>query len=461
MTHPVSSPGATRAARAGARARSDRGTDVATAPSMARRTALGLAGLLLLALPALADGLEEAKLTRSRGLTAITAHGALAAPPAGALVARLRRDDRVALEAPVELRDGRVQVELLTAQLLLAGRYVVEVGPPGAPALLSAPLAVGTDEEAAAAATRLDGWYRAARGTLRDLAAALDRRGRFHLAQLQALAAPEEKELHRARFGEFLDAWSAGLRAARMDLATFERRLLLPCRPAAAEALRDVVAALDARALAWKEALARPGAAAPSDAALRAAAGALLAALGLDAATLADWQAGPLAAPPPGSPAGTGVVAAAQGGVYADPAGFRLPLPPGFEALPADQRPEERVILRLPDPAGGDAARLLVQVQPLPDATTGEALAAAVEVSAWETFLSYKRLSSAPEAGGVRIEFEAVEPRGGAKVRVIQWSRWTAKGGQVVHALLVRPAGAPAPAQVEQLVAGGFAAVDP
>lgn len=417
-------------------------------------------GLLLLALAAAPaaradDRLEPPAISRSRGLLSISVEGRVAS--SGPLVARVRRDGATALDLTVTPDDkGAFRAALLTPRLLLPDHYVLEVGPPGGAAVVSRPFQVGDDDEVVAARARLEAWYRAAHGALRDLAVGLERRGLFH----RALAA-QDHALHVARFDAAFEGWSAALRAARMDLATWERRLVLPWRPEAGPALLEVVRALEARGAAWRQALTTRGAAPPADALERAAA-ALVQALGLPSAALEGWRPGPLAAPPAGAPAGTAALEGLSftGGFASlrDATGFALLVPEGFKALAADQRPTERLVLEQ------GPTRILVQAQELPDLEGAEAFAVAVETGAFEQYLSYKRLSAERLPGpggapaGLRLEFLAQVERTEELVRVTQVSRWA--GPRVFHLLLVRPRDAAAPAWLER-VAGSFAAEAP
>ncbi len=432
-----------------------------------RRRLLPLLGLVLLAQIAAAHEpgpLERVEVRRSRGLLVVTA-GAKAVAPSTKLVARLRSGERTALETPVTVTDGALEVELLTTRALLPGTYTLEVGEPGAKPTLSSPVVVGDAAEAQASAARMDAWYLAAATALRDLSTSLERRGTYHFAQVEV-----NGDLHRARFESFLEGWSAALRAARMDLASLERRLLLPPRPEVVDALRGMVAALEARTVAWTNGMHSRGSAPPTDG-LLGPAGVLVEAIAAHAEDegavrrrLDPWGAGPLSHPPRGSPAGTGAYDAAQAGVYTDlEASFRIELPAGWKALEADRKPEERLRLTSPD----EQVSLVVEVQPLPDALGPEVLEPAVETFAWEGYLSYKRLESAPivEDGarvGVRIVFEADVATGDrTRVHVVQTSRWpsapSAGKGRIYHALVVRHVGAAAPSDdVDALVARSF-----
>lgn len=434
--------------------------------SMRRRPSPLLSLLLLAPLAAAHEPgpLERVEVRRSRGLLVVTA-GAKAVPASTKLVARLRSGDRTALETPVAVTGGALEVELLTTRALLPGTYTLEVGEPGARPALSSPVVIGDAAEAKASAARMDAWYLAAATALRDLSTALERRGAYHSAQVEV-----NGELHRARFESFLEGWSAALRAARMDLASLERRLLLPPRPEVVDALRGMVAALEARAQAWVSGMHSRGAAPPQEG-LLGPAGVLLEALAAHAADegavrrrLDQWGPGTLWTPPAGSPAGTGAYEVAKEGVYTDlEASFRLELPAGWRALEADRKPEERLRLTSKD----EQVSLVVEVQPLPDAVTPEVLAAAVETLAWEGYLSYKRLESAPivEGGvqvGVRVTFEADVATGDrTRVHVVQTSRWPTGAepgkGRIYHALVVRHVGAAPPADgVDELVARSF-----
>ncbi len=420
---------------------------------------------LLVAAPAQArpdERLDPPEVTHSRGLLSIRVKGVVA--PAGEpLVARLRRDERTALEVAVTPDgSGAFSATLLTSRLLMADRYVLEVvRGAGDAALVSRPFQVGSDDDVKAARARLEAWYVAAHGALRELAVGLERRGRYHRALAGRVApgadAGQTAALHLARFEQALQAWSAALCAARMDLATWDRRLVLPWRPDVGAALLEVVRALEAQADAWHAALARR-AAAPTPDDLEAVAGRLIAARGLPATTIETWRPGALAEPPPGAPAGTAVL---EGLTFTDgfaplvdATGFALDVPAGFTALPADQRPTERLLLE------GGPTRLIVQVQDLPDARQGDVLADAVETGAFEQYLSYKRLATdrlvdaQGAVTGVRLEFLAqVSPTSEEMVRVTQVSRWPPTGGRVFHLQVVYPPDAAAPAWLERVAA--------
>lgn len=408
--------------------------------------------LLLFAAPALAQGeLAAPEVTRSRGLLAISARGTVKA--SGPLVARVRRGDRTALEVPVTPdASGAFAVDLLTPKLLLADRYVLEVGAPGGAALVSRELQVGTDEEVKAARARVGAWYRGAYSTLRDLSANLEQRGAFHRA-----LAEQDPDLHQARFEAALDAWWAGLRAARMDLATWQRRLLLPWKPEVGAALGREIDVLAKRADRWRAVVKAQGTIEAPD---LLTAMELIATLELSSGwhggetVLDTWRGGDLGTPPAGAPAGTaaldGVRFEGGFGRLVDPVGFAFDVPEGATALPADQKPSERLLLDAP---GG--ARLVVQVQDLPDATDEAAVRAAVETGAWEQYLSYKRLSTTGVESGVRIEFRAQVEQTGQTVHVVQVSRRAKRPGRVLHLLIVRPPEQAPPAWLER-VASSF-----
>ena len=415
-----------------------------------------LLGPLLLALPAL--GSEPGPLAppshvERRGLTAIVSSGQL---PAGheavRLVARLRRGERTACETPLAPSQGAVQIELLVRGRLLPGEYALEVAGAGDEVLLSAPLTVGSPAEQRAAASRHEAWLRGAAGALRDLAAALERRGAYHLAL--GAESPESAQRHAGRLGRFLsESWYPALRTAWLDLSTFERRVVLPPAPAALARLQEVHRRLGERARAWEASRteltggqARPPA---EDAALKSAAAALLQEVwpaedeAARSERLASWGPGPLATPPP--PVDP---ALAQGGTYRDPAlGWRLELPAGFSAS-APVRPDERLTLE------GDGCKVVVTVSELPEARDAAAQRAAVEALAWETFTSYKRLAGealGPDGTtGLRLELTAEFT--GSPAQVIQRSLFAR--GRVINLLVARPPDTPTPEWLAALEAG-------
>lgn len=427
---------------------------------MSRRARV-LAALLLAAssLPLVAAAepgpLSPPAHSERRGLTAIVSSGRLpAGQDAAGLVARLRRDGRTACETPVMARDGALEIELLLRGRLLAGRYALEVAR-GEEVLLQAPLVVGSQAEQAAVLTRHRAWLHGAAGALRDLAAALERRGVYHLRRAERDPQPNVN-----RLSAFLsEAWYPALRTAWLDLTTFQRRVVLAPEPDALEQLLAVHARLADRARAWEGAVTalRSGRleVPPPDPALRAAAERLAALAWPDdgadarAARLRGWEAGPLGEPPP-----EWDPALAQGGTWRDPAlGWRLELPPGFVGQPT-VRPDERLLL---DGRGG---RAVVTVSELPDARDATALAAAVEALAWESYTSYKRLAGAPlpaEGGasqplGSRLEFTAEFAR--SPTHVVQRTLFAREGGRAINLLVSWPIDAPAPDWLEALEQG-------
>ncbi len=430
------------------------------ARSLARCLALPLA--LALAAPALAqDGRAEvrAELVRRAGLTTVTLEGRLPAGAAGAVTGRLTRPDAPAAE-PVGLElsgaveaDGRYTIRLRTARLLLPGAYLLELTAPRATQLA---VRLGTPEETAAAEARLLAWYRNAARALRDLSAALERRGRFHAAL--ARADEEGGAAQRRAFTlEFLSGWQLGLRRARMDLATYRRRVTLPPRAAAGDDLGALPALLAGRAEAWTAAVERGEAPLGPPAEVLAVAKRLLERLGRSpaeaSAGLADWQANDLAEPPP---------SATPGGRHEDPLGFALAIPAEAEVLPA-RAPADRLTLAL---AG---ARAVVRVQDFPDDVTPDALARRLEVGAWESWEEYKRLASERlgEAGerGLRLELTARLPAFGERTaryetaRVVQRALFVPGGRRVVSLLLLWPEDAAPPPALSALE-GSFELVE-
>lgn len=414
-----------------------------------RRAALLVLGLASWALAGDPGPLAPPTHAERRELTVIASVGTLPPGAPSQLLARLRRGDRTACQAPLVAEEGQARVELLVRGRLLPGTYALEVAPAdGGAALLSAPLAIGTPAEATAAEARHRAWLVAAAGSLRGLSAALERRGRFHHAPAST-ATPTSAAAHADRLELFLaESLRPGLRAAWLDLSTFRRRIVLAPAPEAGDALRALLPLLEARAAAWEGTLAdlRSGRPRPlaADPALEQAIRALVAALwpGEDPGPrLAAWGAGALGEPAPRP--GLGL---SSGGRHADPLGWRLELPPGF-AVEEQVRPDER--LRLVGPG----CKVVVSVSELPDARDPAALAAALETQNWESFTSYKRLGSEPlPEGGLRIELEA--DFRGLPSRVVQRSLFPPGGGRAISLLVAWPPDAPAPACLAALEAG-------
>jgi len=356
---------------------------------------VGVCLVALLAGPAWGQG--QAELIERRDFQVVRAEGEAPSGSDGELVARLRSGDRVALEAPVGVVDGRVRVELLTSRRLLPGRYQVEVLRRGADQpLLSWDLNYGDAPEAEAAAARQRTWLQRATATVRELSSSLELRAHYHLARMRR--APDGRQSELDTFEQFFqERWRPGLLGARMDMETYRRRLLLPPLPEASEALFALLDALDVRVGAWQKVLETAGDPLPESAEARGRAEGLLSALGLDSAGIGFWQAGSLSELPPS------LVPLPPSRVYTDPLGFSLVVPDGFEQAETT-RPEDRFRA-----VGPQNTTILVQVMELPDAATVDDLRASLEVANWESFLSYKRGSVEPlsDGGGVRISFQA------------------------------------------------------
>lgn len=345
-----------------------------------------------------------------------------------AFLCRSAQGERVLLRAE-EQGEGGVRLRLRSPRRLLPGDYtLLFLAAEGEQVLAKERVRVGGAEEAAASGARIDAWYRGALSTFRELSATLERRGRFHAA----LNGAGEKRAHvQASFQrDFLErSWTPGLVGARMDLATFRRRLVLPPRPELLAALERLAATLAPRCDAWVEALTQRKPAL-AQAALKQAIQPVLSAGGpLQPTPLEGWLGGPLgelpAKPTPGEP-------------YTSALGFSLTLPAGTSVeTPLD--PINRVFAKV---AGSN---VLVQVREVPDATTPEQLREVLEVGAWETWDSYKRLGGGPleQAAGHELDFRAqilsrldgtVQP-----ARIYQYSLFPAGGGRIYSLVILRP----------------------
>lgn len=429
-----------------------------------------LALLLAFAAPALAapGSLAPPEVQERRGATVITSSGELPPGATGPLVARLRRGERTACETPLSVGDGglgpqaatagRVEVELLVSGRLLPGRYRLEVAPAaGGEALLATELAVGDEAAVRAAEASQAAWLSAAAGTLRDLTAVLEQYGRFRAA----LAAGADRDGAFAQAEQLRlwleEVWRPAVRVAAMDLLTARRRVVLPPRPAAFEALGALLAAIQARGQAWESGVTGGKVIAPADSPeLEARAGALLRELGhADVeARLASWRAGPLGQPAPLPPPGL-----AQGGTWEDPLGWRLEVPAGFQPEP-QAVPGDRLTLTRP------GCTVIVRVRELPDARDAAALTRAVETINWETLRGYKPVATTPlpDGRGVRIELTTdFAPLGqvGRPGRMVQVSLFPPGGGRSISlAVGWLPEEAPPPPELAQLEAG-FSLTEP
>ena len=414
------------------------------------RWGLALA-LLALAAPCAQGQDLEVSLIQRRGLQLIQGRGA-APSQGGPLVARIRLGNRTALSAPVRIADGKVEIEVLTSRLLLPGRYALEVAPVAEDSepVLSGELQVGSAEEARASRARQQAWLERAASTLRWLSSHLDRRGAFTAAWITQ--DPEAAVQALEHFQSWLEQWRATLRTARMDLATYEQRVLLPANPEAGEAMRALFPLLEARLTAWTllfqaTAEQRPGTA-PSLGELEGAVGPILASLGRDASRIQHWTGGPLGELPPVTS-----VLSAKGG-YVSPLGFRFQAPDGYTVVrPTSGVPRDRLVFR------GDGVWGVVQVSEFPDANTADVLSKETEVMNWESFLGYKRLKSERTQSGLRIEFEARFGKlDGSKaldrVRIVQKVLFPKEGGRVMALLVVRGQDVKAPASLAKLEAG-------
>jgi len=416
------------------RARPSRRALAPPAPPPARRgrllsfaTAIGLA-ILLAPATASAQGEIPAE-SQVQGAWSTHTFPLGAKPPRQAF---LERDgERVQL-----LVDGQ-QGRLRTRRYLPPGRYGLVLGGK------TLPTRVGSSSEAQGAAERLDAWYAGARETFRELSATLERRGSFHL-QLRE----DKREPHLGAFrGSFLsESWGPALMSARMDLAMFRRRVLLPPHPKALAALEALAEALTKRRAAWEACLlqASPGPAPGKNTAAEGHAQALWSALGYTG-DLRTWRAGPLGTPAP-------LVKAAE--TYTDPVGYSLALPPGAEPAPISD-PVDRLILRV------SGTLVVVRVLEYPGVTKISELQERLARDAFERWTSYKELSLSEQPAGLRIEFAArlafrsdrAGQRGNA--RVLQWARLPEGGPRAFLLIALRPEGQPLPASVQALFKPG------
>ncbi|HBP16677.1 MAG TPA: hypothetical protein DEA08_02645 [Planctomycetes bacterium] len=343
-----------------------------------------------------------------------------------AFLCRSPQGDRVRLRA--EEQPEGVRLRLRSPRRLLPGGYtLLFLAEKGDEVLAQEPVALGGAEEAAASAARMDAWYRGALSTFRELSATLERRGRFHAA---LNAAGEQRSHVAASFQrDFLARnWTPGLVGARMDLATFRRRLVLPPRPELLAALERLAAALAPRRDAWVKALTQSKPALDQAPLRKAIEPVVQAGEALKPTPLPGWLGGPLGELPP---------LPTPGKPYTSPLGFSLTLPAGSTVeTPLD--PINRVFAKV---AGSN---VLVQVREVPDATTPEQLREVLEVGAWETWDSYKRLGGGPlEQGGHELDFRAqilsrldgtIQP-----ARVYQYSLFPAAGGRIYSLVILRP----------------------
>lgn len=391
--------------------------------------------LLLTASTAAAQGLASPTVTRRQGIVSVSFQGKLPAQAQGkgALVARLMRGSSSALQAAVDVAPGGTcTIRFRTPRLLLADRYDLALATQAQPkrVLVRVPVRVGTKAEASAAQRRMLDWYTGAVRTFRELTVALERRGAFHLAL--ARRSPDERHLavYRTRF---LPQWTMALRLARMDLATYQRRLLLPYKPELGTELVGLFKLLKKRRDAWTKAIGKrkgPPAAAP----LQAAAARIVKLLGQPASRAAEWSAGPLGKP----------VKAPKPGPHTDPIGFKLTIPASAVMQPLPN-PTVRLSFRI------EPARVRVEVLELPDEKTAKELIQRVELGAWEGRRSYKRLEREvlKDGAGIRLEFTTSVPIINTTrfltLRVIQHSRFPKGGGRVISLVIERPEGKPLP----------------
>lgn len=333
----------------------------------------------------------------------------------------------------IEEAPGGFQGRLRTSRYLPPGAYQLQVG------AASRSVRVGSAAEGQAATKRLEGWYQGALLTLRELSQTLERRGSFHYALREA-----GREPHLSVFrGSFLsESWRPALLGARMDLATFQRRVLLPPRPQALAALLTLAEALEERARAWEACLLhegelppRPGPAAALEGAAQALGGALQRAVKLPL-----WRAGPL---------GTPAAPAQAGQLQRDPVGFSLQVPREAKVLDLSD-PVDRLMINV------ESARLVVRVLEFPGTSDAAALRVRLRRDAFERWTSYKLSSSQDEPGGLRLEFGATVSKsgqGGARVRarVIQWARFPKEGERAYLLIALWPEGEALPAALQGL----------
>jgi hypothetical protein len=394
----------------------------------ARSLSLGAAAFLLailLAPSAQAQGEVPAK-SEVRGAWTTHTFPLGANPPKGQ--AFLERDGK-RVQLLVDGSEGRLR----TRRYLPPGRYGLVVGNK------TLRVRVGNPSEVSGATERLEAWYVGARETFRELSATLERRGSFHL-QLRET----EREPHLGAFrGSFLsESWDPALMSARMDLAMFRRRVVLPPHPKALIALEALAEALTKRREAWQKCLlgATPGPKPGPNRAVEEQAEALWKALA-HSGDLANWRAGPLGTPSP---------AAKAGQAYTDPIGYTLTLPPGAEPAPISD-PVDRLILRV------SGTLVVVRVLEYPGVAEISELQERLARDAFERWTSYKELSLSEEPAGLRLEFAARlafrSDRAGQRghARVLQWARLPEGGQRAFLLIALRPEGKPLPASVQAL----------
>ena len=410
---------------------------------------------VLCASAARADELAEPVLTRQRGLTILAVEGRSPGEP-GPLVLELTRAEGGGEGAALAGRarrgaGGLVRGSLSTRRALLPGRYQLLLRE-GERVRAQREVLLGSDDDQARSREGEARWLSEAARTARGLCTGLERTARF----LFALGlAPAERS---ARIQGFMAGWRHQLRRARADLALFERRVVLPHRPAAIVALGQVHAALAARGRAWEAALSAAGPESGSgsgappgdDAEVQAAARALSEAAGLSDPPEA-WLPGPLAVPPPWDRIQAGSPYRADG--------FELAIPAGWVVAGAPSRPELRLHLR---PEASQSVVLTVSVGEAPELTDLAGLEAMHETSNWESFSGYARPQlSRPAEGGlvVRFQYDPAGPRAPADaerppVQVAQRVLFQPARGRT-YVLAVSWSGTAEPAGLEALL-GGF-----
>lgn len=381
-------------------------------------------GGVCFAAPAQAQGEIQAK-SEIQGAWATHVFPLGAKPPPQVFLAR--GSERIPLFV-----DGQ-QGRLRTRRYLAPGLYGLVLGSK------TLPVRVGDPSQATSAALRIDAWYAGAHDTFRELSATLERRGRFHFALREAKRNAFLGGFSRSFLGE---SWGPALMSARMDLAMFRRRMLLPPRPKALAALEALAQVLAKRRAAWEACLhpTKPGPAPGASALVEAQAKLLWTALERKG-NLGDWSEGPLGTPAP---------VAELGKTFQDPIGFSLAVP--AEAKLVDrQDPVDRLMFDF----GGTL--VLVRVLEYPGVTKISELKERLARDAFESWTSYKEQSLTEEPGGLRIEFSArlafnsnrAGDRGNA--RVLQWARLPEGGQRAFLLIALRPEGRALPPEVLEL----------
>lgn len=373
---------------------------------------------------------EKVSLRQERRRLVITARGTAAGCSEGlALIGRIswRGEEGAAVTARVQKE--RFEATWSLNALLLPGDYTLVLGPDpaaspaasGPPRAARAPFTYGDPKQAKAALKRSRAWLLRAESSLRRTALELENRAAWRRTRVAALGPGAAARDQRRGFRQYLEQrLFPALRVAAMDLKVYNRRLLFPPDPEAADLIGRLPGLMRERSRAHLAAIDK-GAAPAADEALapyRALARRIARLLGQKEDRLVSpWVLGPQASPERG--------ALADGVYLSENGGFQLRVPEGWRHRPSTRQPDLRLALSpvLAEDAGADERRRaagLAVVVTLREQAEELGPGQSAGIAGWEGWTAYRRraLDVAADGRSLRHLFDA--ELGGRDLRILE-----------------------------------------